>query len=119
MVDLLDARGLRIERVVHSPARCAMETAELLRPLLDGETEVSAELQGPPTDALLARLTGGSIAVVGHAPWLGELLGRLTGAPAGLVDWRKGGLVWLTGAPEAGPMQIRAVVSPRWAKGAS
>ena len=97
LVEALEDRGVRVDRVLHSPWRRAVETAVLLRPLLRGGSEVCAERAGAPTPALLGRLRGDRLAVVGHQPWLGELVALLTGAPSGLIDWKKGGLVWLVG----------------------
>lgn len=113
MVEALEERGVRVDRILHSPWRRAVETAELLRPLLRGGTEVCAELAGAPTPALLTRLQAGRMALVGHQPWLGELVALLTGAPSGLIEWKKGGLVWLVGDPAPGAMTIRAVASRR------
>ena len=40
--------GVRFERVLHSPKRRALETAELLRPMCDGDFEVTPLLTQPP-----------------------------------------------------------------------
>lgn len=112
-VRALEHAGVRFDRLVHSPWRRAVETADLLHPLLRGTTEVCGELASAPTDALLGVLAGERVGVVGHQPWLGQLVGQLTGAPPELFDWKKGGMVWLVGEPAPGGMRVRAVVSRR------
>lgn len=107
----LAAAEVRLDRLLHSPLRRAVETAELLHPL-GGRTEVCLALAAPPGPELVAALGGERVAVVGHEPWLGELLTRLTGAPPGLVRWRKGGLVHLEREGADAPWRIRAVGAP-------
>jgi phosphohistidine phosphatase len=113
--------GLRFDVLVHSPLLRAMETAELCVPLLDGETRVSMRLVQPPDEALLTELTGGRVAIVGHEPYLSELLTLAT------IGWRvlgdseerapfafeKGGVAWLRGEPRVGGMQQVAFLPPR------
>ncbi len=112
-VEELEDEGAAVDVVVHSPWRRATETAELLVPLNRGRTEVVGGLAEPPGPALDAALVGARIAVVGHEPWLSELLSRLAGAPVGLVRWRKGGLVWLQRPGPDAPWQIASIRSPR------
>src|SRR6185295_20303575 len=69
----LERLGLAFERLRHSPLRRALETAELLVPLVDGELEVDARRAGAPRAELIASLAGASLALVGHEPWLSEL----------------------------------------------
>jgi phosphohistidine phosphatase len=114
MARAVGRQGFRVERLLHSPLRRAVETAELLVPVLHGTTAVCPELIAPPNDALLAQLHGDCVAVVGHEPWLSETVRLLTGAALLGLRWRKGGLVVLEGQPVAGGMRIAAVVSPRW-----
>lgn len=110
VVRALEKRRLRVHHLLHSPMLRAVQTADLLLPILRGETEVCAELGASPTPALLDRLVGERVGLVGHNPWLGELVGLLVGGPSNLVEWRKGGLVWLSGDPAPGQMCVRAVV---------
>lgn len=114
----LDTLGLRLERVFHSPLLRAQETAELLVPLLDpgGETVVSPGLAAPPSEPLLAELSGRSLALVGHEPWMGELCAWLTtGWPddARGLAFKKGGVAWLRGPLHPGRMTLRAFLPPR------
>lgn len=111
-----EVRGLRhlgfsFERVLHSPLRRALETAELLVPLVEGELEVSALLAAPPGEELLASLAGERLALVGHEPWLSELAGKLVGGTAGLA-LKKGGVLVLEGEPRAGGMRLAQALAP-------
>jgi phosphohistidine phosphatase len=114
-------------RVLTSPWRRAVQTAELLKPLVDGSTistELLCDKPRPELFALVAELstpqededTRHATAVVGHEPWLSELVGWLAfGAPhhgAG-IEIKKGGVVWLEGRPLPGGMKLRAVLPPK------
>jgi len=59
---------------------------------------------------------GTRIALVGHEPWLTELVAWLTladrAAGSGL-RLGKGGVAWLQGRPEPGGMELRALLPPR------
>lgn len=113
-------RGLRrldlaLDELVHSPLRRAVETAELLLPLLDGGSRVDARLAAPPTRALLDDIEGESCALVGHEPWLSELLAMLLpGAPSAHgLGFQKGGVAWLEGEFEEERMRLVAFLPPR------
>ncbi|MCE9635704.1 MAG: histidine phosphatase family protein [Planctomycetes bacterium] len=91
-VEGLRRLGLRFDLVLHSPWLRAVETADLLAPIVRGEFAVTRNLSTRPSEALLAELRSEaaaaladdrSVAVVGHEPWLSELASRLvTGSPA-------------------------------------
>jgi phosphohistidine phosphatase len=102
--------------VLHSPWLRAVETTELLGDLAL-ETRVCAGLAKAPTRDLLARIgaAGTSVGVVGHEPWLGELVAWLVcGDPrAGeRFPLRKGGVVHLAGEARAGGMVLREAWAP-------
>lgn len=115
----LDALGLRLDHVWHSPLLRAEQTAACLAPLLDGQAGSSELLAQPPSRALLELLgqhPDQRVALVGHEPWLGELLSvLLTGRPASAenLSFRKGGVAWLRGDPLPGAMELRALLPPR------
>lgn len=114
----LEDEDVEVDLVLHSPWRRAVETAERLRPISRGPTEVVSALAAPPgaaLDAVLATVATNypRVAIVGHQPWLGELLARLTGAPVDLVDWRKGGLVWVHRSTREMSWQIVRIAAPR------
>src|SRR6185436_5586286 len=60
----LERLGVELERVYHSPLLRAVETAELLAPLLDGESCVMSELARAPREELLGQIEGESVALV-------------------------------------------------------
>lgn len=116
-VDGLRRLGVRFDLVLHSPALRAVETAELLVPLLehDGTTRVTPALAAPPGPALLAEVDAARVAMVGHEPWLGELALSLCvgwevagGGREGPIALGKGSVAWLSGPPRAGAMSLRA-----------
>jgi phosphohistidine phosphatase len=117
----LDRLGLLIDQVVSSPKRRAVETAELLRPILalDNPVRLSAHLTAPPGADLLAELSSFEstrVAVVGHEPFLGSLIALLTASSAQhgeAVELKKGGVCWLEGVPAPGAMRVRAHMPPR------
>lgn len=112
----LDTLGIAFDRVYHSPWLRAVETAKALRHLVHGETIVTRDLAYPPTPRLLGRIEGERVALVGHQPWLGELLGVLVFGDllAGeRVLLKKGSVVWLEGEPRPGEMSLRASFPPR------
>jgi phosphohistidine phosphatase len=89
----------------------------LLQPLCD-EPPLSTELlcQVPKSEllALIAELNE-TTAVVGHEPWLGELVAWLAFGDTRHGDalcLKKGGVVWLEGSCVPGGMQLRAVLPP-------
>lgn len=110
--------GVRFDRIYHSPLLRAVETAELLTPLLDpeGETIVCPELARPPVPALWEGLAGKRVALVGHEPYLSELFASL------VLGWEvlaaeghepfsleKGGVAWISGKPRPGGMRLHAL----------
>jgi phosphohistidine phosphatase len=106
---------LRFDRLLHSPLRRAVETAELMEDLVAGRIESEPLLATTPSDALLARLRGERVALVGHQPWLGELLSWLVlGDPSrgNAWDWKKGGVALLSGDPQPGGMQVTEFLAP-------
>jgi phosphohistidine phosphatase len=117
----LERLGIVVDHVLTSPKRRALETAELLRPVLIARDHVHATslLAGPPRAELLAQLTdlGSSrAAVVGHEPHLGALLALLT---MGVTDHgdalelKKGAVAWLTGTPAPAGMRLLGVLPPK------
>ena len=104
-----------VELILHSPLLRAVQTAELLVPLLDGETQVTAHLAAPPSELLLAELRGAAVAVVGHEPWLSELVAWLvTGdrTKGHVFALKKGAVALLEGNPKPGDMLLVAFLPP-------
>ncbi len=116
--------GWRFDRVLSSPWQRAIKTAELLGPLNDGPTIATELLCDKPRSelfALIAETSGPqeerhATAVVGHEPWLTELVGWLAfGDPrhGEAIELKKGGAIWLDGTSVPGGMKIRAILPPK------
>lgn len=112
--------GVHVELVVHSGKTRAEQTATLLAAAVsaDGRTEVRDGLS--PNDPVapvadwLASLGVGSIAVVGHLPFLDRLASRLVvgDEQAAVVRFRNGGLVKLEPRSEGGGYAVDWVLTP-------
>jgi len=118
-------RGLRVrfDRVLTSPWTRARQTADALAPL-SNTTPVETELltRSPSAELLaqIAEVTSASkrgTAVVGHEPWLGELVSLLAFGDTRFGDsltLKKAGVVWLDGTAVPGGMMVRALVPPKF-----
>ena len=115
-------KGLRrmpvdFDRILTSPWRRATQTAILLQPLCD-EPPLSTDLlaQSPKSElmALIAEMNE-TTAVVGHEPWLGELIAWLAFGDTrhgDALQLKKGGVVWMEGSCVPGGMTLRALLPP-------
>lgn len=115
----LDALGVEFDHLLTSPLVRARQTAALLAGHSRAEPRVLEALATAPDAELLAAIAacaGTSVALVGHEPWLSQLLSWLVvgtrDASPGLA-FKKGGLAWLAGEPVPGGMRLRAVLPPR------
>lgn len=116
----LAALGLGVDLVLTSPWRRARETAALLEDVTTDEREpvLCPHLAGPPRAELLSAIAAAGVtrlAVVGHEPWLGELVAMLISGEArhgDMVPFKKGGLAVLAGAATPGGMVLRALLPP-------
>jgi phosphohistidine phosphatase len=114
--------GLRFDHLLTSPWRRALQTARALSALSREDLVVTPWLSQAPRSELFAMIAehGDVTAVVGHEPWLGELVGALAFGDAkhgDAITIKKCGLVWLEGTPTPGGMQVRAVLSPKLLRG--
>jgi phosphohistidine phosphatase len=116
----LQCLGFGVDHVFHSPWLRALQTAELLAPINAGLIEATDLLADDPGGDLLALTSrfprSASIAFIGHAPWMSELLSLLvtgTTRHADNMPFKKGGVARLTGAPSPGTMRLCAMFSPR------
>ena len=117
------ALDLRFGRVLSSPWRRAVQSAELLGVLVDEPRPILTSLltTSPRAELLaqIAEITAGSqrgTVVIGHEPWLGELVAWLAFGDARFgeaLDLKKTGLVWLSGTAVPGGMMIRAMLPPK------
>ncbi len=122
-------QGLReldwcLERILTSPWTRAVQTCELLKSITEGPTiatDLLCDKPRPELFALIAEATaparkGHATAVVGHEPWLSELVAWLTfGDPhhSDGIEIKKGGVVWLEGSATPGGMKLRALLTPK------
>lgn len=117
----LRALDLRVDRILASPWRRAAETADLALPLLrsGGSAELCGHLCAPPRAELLSAIAAAAVprvAIIGHEPWLGELIALVTTGEARhgeTIPLKKGGVAVLDGAPTPGGMHLRALLPPR------
>jgi phosphohistidine phosphatase len=120
-VEALERLEIDFDRIYHGPWLRAIQSAELLVPLLEGETVVTPHLAGPPTRELLDLLEGERIALVCHEPWATDLLSWLvfgvrsfeSGGRRDFLDFGKGAVAWLSGQIEPGSMSLRAFLTPK------
>ena len=105
---------VELDRIYFSPKLRAVQTAELLMPLLKGEAEVNPWLAQPPAEELLAALKGEAIALVGHEPWMGDLCAWLvSGQKRGeWFSFKKGGVAHLSGVPKPEQMHLVSFLPP-------
>lgn len=108
--------GIRLRQVHHSPWLRAADTAALLAPVLKGHLLPTQALARPPEADLLLEIDQTPAALVGHEPWMSELLAWLiTGSPAAgaMFAFKKGGVAWLEGPLRPGGMALRAYLPPK------
>ena len=109
--------NIKFDRILTSPWVRAAETAALLEPLCDHAPRSTELLCQSPRSELLAMIAeqGADTAIVGHEPWLGELVAWLAFGDtrhSEALPIKKGGFVWLEGHAIPGGMKIRAIVPP-------
>jgi len=114
----LGALDVRLDVVLPSPWRRAVETARMLARLGGAEPLPVDELLGEPGEALLGRLAAASrecVAVVGHEPWLSELASLLVAGEtaAARLRLKKGGVAHLEGEPVPAGMELVELLPPR------
>lgn len=111
MVNDLARGDISFDHVYTSPWVRAVQTAQLLAPVMDGKPIETERLARAPEAAFFASLEGSSVACVGHEPWMSDSLALLTtGDPLGSwVRFKKGAIAWLRGEPHPASMHLRAL----------
>jgi phosphohistidine phosphatase len=114
----LRAFEIRFKRILTSPWPRAAQTAKLLATIAADAPIATDLLTQAPRAELLALIAerNESTAVVGHEPWLGELVAWLAFGDTRHGDAlviKKGGVLWLEGSAVPGGMQIRASIPPK------
>jgi phosphohistidine phosphatase len=112
------AFGIVFERVLTSPWVRAAQTAHRLRDLCDRDPIATPLLAASPRSELLAQIAelGVDTAVVGHEPWLTELVAWLAFGDTrhgDAFELKKGGVILLEGSCVPGGMQVKAVLPPK------
>lgn len=114
------ARLVTPQAILSSPWTRAVETAEILREVYRlGKVRVCEALASDDYDEVIAAVVDADaspVALVGHEPWMGELLAYLvSGDPAGMaVTFKKGGaaLVRSAGDPQPGACWLEWLIPP-------
>jgi len=114
----LGALEIRFERVLTSPWKRAAQTAKLLSPIARAPPIATELLTQPPRADILALIAerNETTAVVGHEPWLGELVAWLAFGDTrhgDAITIKKAGVLWLDGTAVPGGMQLRASIPPK------
>jgi phosphohistidine phosphatase len=118
VVQGLRALDWKVDHVLTSPWKRALHTAELLAPVAKNAAIPTDLLCQSPRAELLAQiseLAGDVCAVVGHEPWLGELVGWLAFGEQKFgeqIELKKAGVVWLEGSAVPRGMKLRALLPP-------
>lgn len=118
VVQGLRSLDISFERILTSPWARAVETAERLESLCDEAPIQTDLLCQSPRSELLAMISeaGTDAAVVGHEPWLGELVAWLAFGDTRhgeALTLKKSGVVVLEGSAVPGGMQIAAILPPK------
>ena len=118
MVKGLRKLDISFDRVLTSPWLRALQTAERLEPISDNPPIVTELLAQRPHAELLAMIAerNEDTAVVGHEPWLSELVAWLAFGDTRhgeALRLKKAGVVWLDGSAVPGGMTLQAILPPR------
>jgi phosphohistidine phosphatase len=118
-VQALGRMEVRFSSILTSPWRRAAQTADILAALSDRPPIALDALAAPPSAPLLDAIAKerDPVAVVGHEPWLSELVAWLVVGDAVLgehFELKKGALVRLEGDPHPAQMMLSASLPPRF-----
>ena len=110
--------GVSFDRVLTSPWERAVQTADMMKSLCDSAPVPTALLTAPPRAELLAQIAelGEDTCVVGHEPWLTELVAWLAFGDTrhgDAFELKKSGVIWLEGSCVPGGMKLRALLPPK------
>lgn len=111
----LAARGVRFDAVYTSPWKRARQTAKALGPLCDSAPIETTALIRRPHATILSELHGKTIAVVGHEPWLTQLIALATTGDLGHArsfTLERAGIAHLHGPRKPGRLKLLGLWSP-------
>jgi len=105
-------RGLRVDQLISSPYRRALETAQIAREVgIASHVGIDARLRpGGSLDDVIAQLVG-RVALVGHEPDLTAAACRLLGLAPGQLVLKKAGVLHLQHSD--GLWSLRGLLQPR------
>ncbi|NUQ36081.1 MAG: histidine phosphatase family protein [Planctomycetaceae bacterium] len=115
VVRSLDRMDVRFDLLLHSPLLRAVQTADMLMSLVRGESRVTGLLAATPGGGLLDLMQGEGVGLVGHEPWMSEMLSLLLLGDierASSFSIGKGAVVWLSGKPVPGEATLMGMWSP-------
>ncbi len=109
--------GIRFDHLLHSPLVRAAQTALTLEALSNHPPQETSGLAQPPDEAFLSEVRGfeGDVALVGHLPWVAEMVAWLTlGRPADspALIFSPGTVAALEGEIEPGRMRLSGLWQP-------
>ncbi len=122
----LRARGIELNHVVSSPLQRARQTADAILQDWPGAApeQLTCNALQPGGKAkkvvrFLLGLSGEHVALIGHQPDLGDLVGWLIGAKKAKLEIAKAGaaLVQFDGSPAKGEGSLAWLVTPAWCSG--
>ena len=116
LVGGLAALQVSLNLVLTSPWRRAVETAQRMSFLGDPEIRETTLLAMAPSTELLTEIGRGTVALVGHQPWMSMLLSWLvTGSQDKAANFpvKKGQVAHLRGEPLPGQTELLALLPPR------
>lgn len=124
LADALMRHGIVIDRIVSSPLRRAVQTAEELRRHLSLQPEVLLCEQLAPGQSskrlakYLQKLEGNHVVLVGHEPDLSQHTAWLIGSKKAALEFAKSGIanVACDGNPAKGTGTLVWLVTPEWLK---
>ena len=115
VVATLGRAEVAFDRVYHSPWRRAVQTAELLAPINQGDRIATDGLAQNPTADFFRSLEGERVACVGHEPWMSDAVALLAAGDddGSWLRFKKGGVAWLQGLPGTGTMELAGFWAPK------
>lgn len=109
--------GVEFDLVLHSPLRRCVQTASLLESVTKGPIREDVGLAQAPAEPLLEAARGERVALVGHEPWMSEMVGWLCGARGHFaLRMGKGTVAWLEGDPRPSRMRLVGLMTARMAR---
>ena len=115
MANFLSGRLPQNTRILVSPALRAQQTATALNSHFITSPQIGT--QGTPETALAAAgwpMAGGSVLLVGHQPWMGQLAALLMADHSDIWSIKKGAIWWFSRREREGDFQtvLRLVIAP-------